>query len=170
MSALLFFTHRFHEQQFRGASTHDRDWYLDGDQFVQHEMYSYHAWYDNKAKAITFTYKSYYFNDYSVLFTGVIHARYLPWAKLKISVSLFICSSLEADASFAGPLLHSRSDGTHGSGISSWMENIKKQPWLIQLQEKVSSLFRWTVLLCFTNTRLTGNSFIMEYDSFLFRG
>ena len=91
-------------------------------------------WYDNKAKAITFTYKSYYFNDYSVLFTGVIHARYLPWAKLKISVSLFICSSLEADASFAGPFLHSRSDGTHGFGLSSWMENIKKQPWLIQLQ------------------------------------
>ena len=34
----------------------------------------------------------------------------------------------------------------------------------------MSSLFHWTVLVCFTNTRLIGNPFNMEYDStFLFR-
>ena len=34
----------------------------------------------------------------------------------------------------------------------------------------MSSLFHWTVSVCFTNTRLIGNPFIMEYDSsFLFR-
>ena len=51
-----------------------------------------------------------------------IFAVFLPGAKFKVRIGSFICSSLEADASLAGPFRHPVSDCLHRSATPSLNE------------------------------------------------
>ena len=132
MSSMFFYTHRFHEQQFRGSSSLGRGWYLGACQVVQHEMNSYMTMKQKPLQPhikniITMTVKLLNAIQRKITESDTTYNTYLPWAKLKSNVSRLVCSFLEAYASFAWPFRHCFSNGFHGFDLLSWMEYILKK-------------------------------------------